>query len=197
MSGLSLLTLGIACTGGTATDTGGTQDSATTPTTDTQPQDTRPYLDPSVLAAGAAPCREPFLAFVDYVVDGDTAYLSPDGSSLQEKVRFIGIDTPELGWDGEPDDCYGAEALVEAERLIAHRWVWLTFDEECVDFYGRTLAYLHLGADPGDFVNRSLVQTGFAWAYAVEPNVTFENVLRDDETAANLAGAGLWSACAR
>lgn len=189
MSPILWLAALVACTGGDTTtlDTG---------PTDTGTVDTRPDVDPATLAAGATPCRSPVLAFVDYVVDGDTAYMTPEGLS-QEKVRFIGIDTPELGYEGSADDCYGPEASAETQRLIDDRWVWLTFDSECEDYYDRTLAYVHLGGGPDDFVNRTLVRTGFAAAYAVSPNVTFEDQLLQDETAARQADLGQWAACRR
>ncbi len=133
--------------------------------------------------------------FVDHVVDGDTAYMSPDGSWEQEKVRFIGIDTPEMGYEGSPDDCYGPEATAETQRLIEDRWVYLTFDAECEDYYDRTLAYIHLSEAEDGFVNRALVREGFAWEYAVEPNVSFETEFLQDETAAFQASSGLWGAC--
>ncbi len=181
----------LACTGetGDSGDTSGLDDTDKTAI--------RPDVDPATLPAGASPCREPVLAFVDHVVDGDTVYLTPDGGSDQEKVRFTGIDTPELGWEDEPDDCYGPEATAECVRLVEDRWVWLTFDQECEDQYGRTLAYVHLGGAEDDFVNRRLVREGYAWAYAVDPNLSFETELQQDEIAASQSGAGLWSACAR
>jgi micrococcal nuclease len=179
----------LACTDGTT----GTDDTATDTATDTVA--IRPDVDPSTLPVGDNPCREPVLMFVDYVVDGDTAYMTPDGSSEQEKVRFIGIDTPEMGYQGSPDDCYGPEATAETERLIEDRWVYLTFDAECEDYYDRTLAYLHLSGDEDGFVNRSLVRAGLAWEYAVSPNVSFEAEFQQDELAAEQADAGLWSAC--
>ncbi len=188
---MSLLALLLACTD----DGSSTADSATPSDTTTPPVDTRPDVDPATLPAGTAPCREPVLMFVDWVVDGDTAYMTADGASSQEKVRFIGIDTPELGYRGSADDCYGPEALAETQRLIQDRWVYLTFDAECEDYYDRTLAYLHLGGGDDDFVNRSLVRAGFAWAYAVQPNVAFETEFQQDELAAVQAGLGLWSAC--
>ncbi len=191
---LALLAL-LGCTGGTAT---GTSDSSSDTGTPPDSQDTRlGVTDPSALPQGDAPCREPVFGWAGHVYDGDTIYVTPEGSSVEETIRLIGIDTPELGWEDEPDDCYGPEATSEARRLVDDRWVWLTFDAECEDHYDRTLAYVHLGVGDDDFVNRSLVRGGFAWAYAVEPNVSFEVQLQQDEIAAIQQSAGLWSACAR
>ncbi len=181
-----VLLVALACTAGedTADDTG----------TD---EETETIEDPdfALLPAGAVPCRSPLRVDVDWVVDGDTLYATPDGSSEQEKVRLIGIDTPELGWQDEPDDCYGPEATQRLDGLVGGSVAWLTFDTECEDYYGRTLAYLHLGVEEIDFVNRRLVREGFATAYAVDPNVTFAAELAGDEAAATQEGVGLWSAC--
>ena len=161
------------------------------------PVDTVPIEDPDfdLLPAGDAPCRAPQRVYVDWVVDGDTLYATPAESDVQEKVRLIGIDTPELGWEDEPDDCFGPEATARLDELVTRRVAWFTFDSECEDHFGRTLAYVHLGVEPTDFVNRVLVQEGYATAYPVAPNVTFEAELAGDETEASRSGAGLWSAC--
>ena len=178
----------LACTGDTDTPVDTVSGTSTDTVTVEDP-------DFDLLPAGADPCRTPQRVDVDWVVDGDTLYATPATGGGQEKVRLIGIDTPELGWEGEPDDCFGPEAEARLDELVARQVAWLTFDAECYDVFGRTLAYVHRGLEPSDFVNRLLVQEGYATAFPVAPNVTFEAELAEDETEAARVGAGLWSAC--
>lgn len=151
-------------------------------------------LDPSTLPSGDAPCREPVYFVDNYVVDGDTLYVTrPDG--VEEKVRLIGIDTPELGHDGEPDECYAQEATELLRQRMRTGGGWLTFDLDCADDYGRTLAYLFVGSDAEDFLNRWIVWEGYARAFPVEPDTTFADAIQADEDDARRAGRGAWSAC--
>ena len=107
-------------------------------------------IDPSTLPAGPNPRREPMLLRVNHVVDGDTIYGTGD---YEEKVRLIGINAPELGYNGEASDCYADEAHAQARILINGRLVWLTFDGQCEDSYGRTLAYVHFDQGDQGFLN--------------------------------------------
>lgn len=150
---------------------------------------------PASLPQAAEPCREPIQALVTWEVDGDTAYVERVEDGVEEKVRFIGINAPEMGFGGEPAECWAEEATAEAARRLEGNVVWLTFDEECVDSYDRTLAYLHLGEQGGEFFNRDLVRAGFARAYPVYPNTTYERDFAQDENDAQSGPSGLWAHC--
>ena len=151
-------------------------------------------IDPDRLPQATTPCREPELATLESVVDGDTAWFTTSRGS--ELVRFIGIDTPEKGYDGEPSECYAEEAKDRAEDLLSGGRAWLTFDQECADHYDRALSYVHVGLGEQYFVQRAMLQGGFATAFAVSPNTTFESDFSEDESLANAGGVGLWGACA-
>jgi micrococcal nuclease len=132
-------------------------------------------------------------ARVERVVDGDTIIVDLDG--VRERVRYIGIDTPESVAE-QPRECYGHRAAEENERLVAGRTVTLTTDEEARDRFGRLLAYVR--RDPDDlFVNEVLVRGGFATTLEIRPNVRYAGTFRDEERKARAAGRGLWGACAR
>ena len=150
-------------------------------------------IDAAALPQASSPCREPVLVAVTYVVDGDTFYAQ--APAREEKIRVIGINTPELGYQDDPADCLAEESRSRAEDLLSERRVWLTFDQECEDAYGRTLAYVHLGDDERDFFERIMLQEGMARAYPFDSTPTFSDLFQQDESAAQAEGAGGWSAC--
>jgi endonuclease YncB( thermonuclease family) len=151
---------------------------------------------PSTLRSGTSQCRAPILARVTRVVDGDTVRITGISEALPEAdIRFIGVDCPEVAhMPGDVAECYGNEATVFTNQLNGHV-VWLTFDEDCVDPFGRLLAYVHVGAGAGDMWQRQLVRRGFSRAANFPPNSTYASALSADESAAQSEGAGQWTAC--
>lgn len=124
---------------------------------------------------------------VTSITDGDT-FRAGD-----ERVRLIGVDTPEVSGGGE---CYGREATAALDRLIPPgTGVRLVADVEPVDRYGRTLSYVYR-SDDGAFVNLALARDGFAHPLTIAPNVAHERDFVEAAAAARRAGRGLWSACA-
>lgn len=146
------------------------------------------------LPEGNDPAQPPMLVRIDYVVDGDTFYCTPDGTSDSVKVRMIGMDTPEIAHD-DPADCYGNEAWAYTEAQLTDRLAWLTFDADPDDQYGRTLAYVIRDTTEAGFFNRHLVRQGYAVPLTVEPNDTYKAAIQADADAAEAEGLGLWSAC--
>jgi micrococcal nuclease len=146
------------------------------------------------LPQGQSPAMAPTLVRVDYVVDGDTFYCTPDGTSDSVKVRMIGMDTPEIAHD-DPADCYGNDAWAYTEEALTGRLVWLTFDEDPTDTYDRTLAYVIRDNTEAGFFNRNLVRQGYATPLTVQPNDSFKAEIQADADAAEAEGLGLWTAC--
>ena len=124
--------------------------------------------------------------------DGDTIRVRLDSGRL-ERVRYIGIDTPEIARPGAPGECYSERASAFNERLVGDRDVRLELDVEERDRYGRLLAYVYAG---GRFVNALLVREGYAEPLTVPPNVRYVTALRRLARAARRRGRGLWRACA-
>ena len=151
-------------------------------------------VDPSTLRSGDAPCHEPMLVEVGHVVDGDTFDFEAYQGGSGGRVRVIGVDTPEMGWNGAPSDCYGPEARSFTNQLSGHL-VWLTFDRGCRDSYGRHLAYVHLGSGDADMFERQLLRRGLARVHTFSDTDTWAGLFEDDEDAAQENEAGLWSAC--
>lgn len=126
-------------------------------------------------------------AIVEYVHDGDTLFLE-DG----RKVRLLGINTPEIGVDGE---CYGDEATAALRALLPPGSpVLVMADVEPLDQYGRSLLFVYT-ADAHLNVNLELLAEGAATVEMYEPNVLLRDELLAAERSARDAGLGLWSAC--
>jgi micrococcal nuclease len=133
-------------------------------------------------------------ARVERVVDGDTIVVALDGR--EERVRYIGIDTPETVKPNTPVQCYGPAAHDLNQRLLeaGDGRVTLRFDRELRDRYGRLLAYVYR-SDDGAFVNGRLVRAGAARTLEIAPNTAHAGDLERFEQAARERGRGLWAAC--
>jgi micrococcal nuclease len=131
-------------------------------------------------------------AIVERVVDGDTIVVSIGGH--EDRVRYIGIDTPESVKPGVRVQCYAKSASHENERLVEGRTVKLVEDREERDRYGRLLAYVYR-ADDGLFVNAALVRGGYARTLTIAPNTAHEAEFAALAAQARSAGRGLWSRC--
>jgi micrococcal nuclease len=138
---------------------------------------------------GGAARGGPSVARVQRVVDGDTVVLAGG-----ERVRYIGVDTPESVKPGTPVQCFAEAASHYNERLIEGQRVRLRFDAERRDRYGRLLAYVYRARD-GLFVNAQLVRRGYASTLTIPPNVAHAGEFRRLAAAARRHGAGLWSSC--
>jgi micrococcal nuclease len=126
------------------------------------------------------------------VVDGDTIRVRLGGT--EERVRYIGVDTPETVKPGTPVQCFGKAASSFNARLVRARTVRLEFDAERRDRYGRLLAYVYREPD-GLFVNAELVRRGYAQPLTIPPNVAHASDFRRLARSARRGGRGLWAAC--
>src|SRR2546423_2568759 len=126
------------------------------------------------------------------VVDGDTIRVRLAGRT--ERVRYIGVDTPESVKPGTPVQCYAKRAAAANAALVAGRSVRLVGDVEQRDRYGRLLAYVYREPD-GAFVNAQLVRDGYARTLTIAPNVAHANQFAQLARTARQGGRGLWSAC--
>jgi len=126
------------------------------------------------------------------VVDGDT--IGVRIGDRVERVRYIGVDTPESVKPGASVQCFAEAAHELNERLVARRRVRLVTDAERRDRYGRLLAYVYRAGD-GLFVNAELVRRGYAQTLTIPPNVRYAARLSTLARRARAAGAGLWGAC--
>jgi micrococcal nuclease len=124
------------------------------------------------------------------VVDGDTIVVRLGGR--EERVRYIGVDTPESVKPQTPIQCFAERASAFNARLVEGRTVRLEQDVDARDRYGRLLAYVRAN---GVFVNAELVRRGYARPLTVPPNVRYAGRFARLASQARAAGTGLWSAC--
>ncbi|MDX6664008.1 MAG: micrococcal nuclease [Solirubrobacteraceae bacterium] len=132
------------------------------------------------------------VAQVVRVVDGDTIVVSTAGH--EDRVRYIGMDTPESVKPGTPVQCFALKASAFNKTLVEGRQVRLVQDVEARDRYGRLLAYVYREPD-GLFVNEELVRRGYATPATFPPNVRFRDEIAGLARTAREAGRGLWNAC--
>ncbi len=133
------------------------------------------------------------LAEVVFVIDGDTVELNIDDQN--ERVRLIGIDTPETVSRSVPVQCYGAEASDALKGLLpAGSLVRIERGEEARDRYGRLLVYVYRHEDDL-FVNQWLIEGGFADAVSYAPNDDYARQFDKLRSEAESAGRGLWGVC--
>ena len=189
----ALFVLGLgACHAPAKTVTPGETGTVDTGTDEVEP-DPIETIPESDLPQGVEPCRDPVLGRVISVTDGDT--ITAQTNAGYETVRLIGIDTPEVDHTGPDDECYGEESKAFLGAMIDGEQIWLTFDSECEDHFGRTLAYVHTSVEVNGFIQRLLLRDGWASAYAVEPNVSFRTLFDSDQSIAQAGESGLWGSC--
>jgi micrococcal nuclease len=134
-------------------------------------------------------------AVVTRIVDGDT--LGIQIGDQEERVRLIGINTPESVDRSRPVMCFGKEATAHLTSLLPPGTpVRVELDVEPRDRYDRMLAYVHRASD-GRFVNLAMVEDGFADQYTFPPNVAHTESFGVAARTARSEGRGLWSACER
>jgi micrococcal nuclease len=184
-----------------------------------QPPDL-PVIDEVPIEPVAPAACDVDVEYVACAIDGDTYDLGNCGDE-SARVRVLGLDAPEIGHsDGEVDDCYGAEATQELERLLAGSRVKLTFDpstwddegEDCRGLFGRLLAYTWLHVDDVPFdadtddlesgdeewpllVNEWMIRRGYARLHRGFPEIRRFERFDNLEAQARSREFGLWGAC--
>ena len=130
---------------------------------------------------------------VTHIVDGDTLDVRVGGT--EERIRLIGVDTPESVAPNRPVQCYGAEASAYLETLIPEGTaVRLELDAVARDQFGRLLAYVYRAEDDL-LVNLALVEQGYADAVTYGDNEALYPELVAAEAEARDGGRGLWGVC--
>lgn len=112
-------------------------------------------------------------------IDGDTFVIDSG-----EKIRLIGMNTPEKG------EYYYTEAKEKLEALILNKTIYLEKDKKNKDKYGRSLRYVYTD---DYFVNLELVKDGYARSYLIEPNDRYISKIKETETEAKDKKIGIWN----
>ena len=112
-----------------------------------------------------------------------------------ERVRLIGIDTPETKKPNTPIECFGPEATERTKELLPEDTpVLVQRDIEARDPYGRLLGYIYRTSDQL-FVNQDLIVNGFARPLSIAPNTTFAREFATLAQSAQDSKTGLWGMC--
>lgn len=140
---------------------------------------------------------EKSLVRVARVVDGDTIELETG-----ERVRYIGIDTPETKHPKKEVECFGREAGEKNKELVEGKYVRLEIDVSEKDRYGRLLRYVYTpnfdissGEETETFINLELVKLGFAYAVTFPPDVKYQGEFLAAQKYARENKSGLWKEC--
>jgi len=125
------------------------------------------------------------------VIDGDTIEI--EGNI---KVRYIGINTPEIYHDTTgkktSEQCFANESYLENKRLVEGKTVTLMKDVSDKDKYGRLLRYVYID---DIFVNDYLIKNGFAKLMTIKPDIKYNLQFKETQTKAKENNLGIWNAC--
>ncbi|MFO7784275.1 MAG: thermonuclease family protein [Thermodesulfobacteriota bacterium] len=124
-------------------------------------------------------------AEVRFVYDGDTVLL--DGG---KRVRYLGIDAPEMGYDGKGPEFMAEKARAYNAKKVQGKRIQLELDRESHDHYGRLLAYVY--PPDGRMLNIELVEKGLARVLAVPPNLRHLDRLIEAQQKAMAGRVGIW-----
>jgi micrococcal nuclease len=130
-------------------------------------------------------------------VDGDTVRVriasnggtAPAELGVVETVRLLGVDTPETVHPSRPAERFGKEAGAFTRAQLVGKTVYLAFDWDLRDRYGRLLAYIYLRR--GECFNARLIREGYAHAYT-RYSFQFMDEFRVLEQDARKKKRGLW-----
>jgi micrococcal nuclease len=122
------------------------------------------------------------------IVDGDTIILDING--INERVRLIGIDTPEsVHPDPDKNVPYGKAASDFTKSMLENNQVQIELDVQERDQYGRLLAYVYYD---GEMFNKILLKEGHAVVATYPPNIKYVDDFTDLQEKARKEGKGLW-----
>jgi micrococcal nuclease len=130
-------------------------------------------------------CSSALAVKVTRVIDGDTIELENG-----DRVRYIGVDTPETVHPSKAVQFMGKEASEFNRKLVEGKDVRLEYDVKKTDKYGRTLAYVYVG---DLFVNAELVKRGYAQIMTIPPNVMYQDLFLELQRGARKVKLGLWN----
>jgi len=124
------------------------------------------------------------------VVDGDTIDVSLDGKT--ERIRLIGINTPETVDPRKPVECFGKEASDKAKALLSGKKVYLEADKISGerDKYNRLLRFVFL--EDGTSFNLLMIKMGYAYEYTYDVPYKYQAEFKEAQKEAMAAKVGLW-----
>jgi len=173
-----------ACDGGGGGDDVGSTTPSRPPTSTPRPSEP----NPTSTSDGQTPTVPGLVeAQVIRVVDGDTINVLIYGDEY--RLRYIGIDTPELNHPTRGVEPFGPEATEANRELVEGKTVLLEKDVSETDRFGRLLRYVYVG---DLMVNEELLRQGMARVATFPPDVKYVDRFLDIQREAQEAGRGLW-----
>lgn len=157
----------------------------TTSANPSSPTQEESSLEPENAELQSSPTPSQETAIVTRVIDGDTIELSTG-----EKVRYIGIDTPETVKPNTDVQCLGKEASAKNTQLVLGKEITMQKDVSETDRYGRLLRYIYVD---GTFINDYLVREGYAVASSYPPDIAHQKQFAEAQQEAQANNRGLWS----
>ncbi|MEK9169418.1 MAG: thermonuclease family protein [Patescibacteria group bacterium] len=131
------------------------------------------------------------IVLVTRVIDGDTIEI---GGKI--KVRYIGINTPEIYHDTTDkktgEQCFANESYLENKKLVEGKIITLVKDISDKDKYGRLLRYVYID---DLFVNDYLITNGFAKIMMIKPDLKYSQQFKEDQLEAKVKNLGIWNKC--
>ncbi len=124
---------------------------------------------------------KPLSAICIRAVDGDTIIVNIAG--VKERVRLIGVDTPETKHPRKPVQYFGKEASMFTSNMAEGKKVRLEFDQNQRDKFKRLLAYVYL--EDGTFLNAEIIKKGYGYVYIKFP-FKYMNEFREYEMEARV-----------
>ena len=133
-------------------------------------------------------------AKVEKIIDGDTIELTTG-----QKVRYIGVNTPETRHPQKGVECFGKEAKERNKELLEGKDIYMKKDISETDRYGRLLRFIYLpkpnATNEALFVNQYLVEQGYAYTISYPPDISKNEVFRQNQQFAETNNLGLWKEC--
>lgn len=148
-------------------------------------------IQPSATINQTIPIRE--TAKVLKVVDGDTIEVNLNNKT--ERVRLIGIDSPEILDERKSIQCFGKEASDKAKKILLDKTIILESDptQGEKDEYGRLLRYVFLD---GLNFNKYMIDNGYAREYTFKSRIyKYQSEFIQAENQAKKESKGLWGSC--
>lgn len=126
---------------------------------------------------------------VTRVIDGDTIEVLIDG--ISERVRLVGVDTPETVDPRKPVQCFGKEASDFTKSLLENKYVRLEADssQDNRDKYGRLLRYVYQG---DTLINKEIILGGYGHEYTYLIPYQYQKDFKDAQKQAQVSQIGLW-----
>lgn len=147
----------------------------------------RALISQSAKQASPSAANVSTLYRVKRIIDGDTIELTSG-----EKLRYIGINTPESVDPRKPVQCFAHQASEQNKKLVEGKLVRLEKDISDKDKYGRLLRYVYVD---NIFVNDYLVKEGYALASSYPPDIKYQKVFQFSQQEAINNNKGLWKTC--